>query len=165
MSLIAGQLLIDVRPGGNGFQGTDGTTGGFFLGHNDDRVPGFMSFCKWQMGSTCSLVRGPEAGFGQGLSPEVTFRSRRTGRDQQTFTVACYLVIDFDFTPEEALPLLFEFNQRARPPFRRKKTCFTSWKRPMKRREKKADWSLKVTRIRKILFQRDGYRPPGPSHG
>src|SRR5262249_51291159 len=38
------------------------------------------------------------------------------GGDKQTFTAACRLVIDFDLTPEEALPLLREYNRRAVPP-------------------------------------------------
>jgi hypothetical protein len=39
------------------------------------------------------------------------------GGDRQTFTAACSLVIDFDLTPEEALPLLREYNERCVPPW------------------------------------------------
>jgi hypothetical protein len=39
------------------------------------------------------------------------------GGDRQTFQVACRLVIDFDLTPEQALPLLQEYNARCTPPW------------------------------------------------
>jgi hypothetical protein len=39
------------------------------------------------------------------------------GGDKQTFAAACRLVIDFDLTPEEALPLLLEYNERCVPPW------------------------------------------------
>jgi hypothetical protein len=39
------------------------------------------------------------------------------GGDKQTFTVACHLVIGFGLSPEEALPLLREYNQRCLPPW------------------------------------------------
>jgi hypothetical protein len=39
------------------------------------------------------------------------------GGDRQTFRVACVLVIDFGLSPEEALPVLLEFNQRCSPPW------------------------------------------------
>jgi len=39
------------------------------------------------------------------------------GGDKQTFTVACYLMIDFDLTPEAAWPLMVEYNQRCKPPW------------------------------------------------
>jgi hypothetical protein len=39
------------------------------------------------------------------------------GGDRQTFTAACHLVSDFDLTPEEALPLLREYNLRCVPPW------------------------------------------------
>jgi hypothetical protein len=39
------------------------------------------------------------------------------GGDRQTFQVACRLVIDFDLTPEQALPLLREYNARCTPPW------------------------------------------------
>ncbi|MFO0806601.1 MAG: bifunctional DNA primase/polymerase [Gemmataceae bacterium] len=39
------------------------------------------------------------------------------GGDKTTFTAACRLVIDFNLTPEAALPLLLEYNQRCLPPW------------------------------------------------
>src|SRR5262245_1734395 len=39
------------------------------------------------------------------------------GGDRQTVRVACRLVIDFDLTPDEALPLLQEHNARCTPPW------------------------------------------------
>lgn len=42
------------------------------------------------------------------------------GGDQQTFVVACRLVIGFALPVEEALPLLLEYNQRCQPPWNEK---------------------------------------------
>jgi len=39
------------------------------------------------------------------------------GGDWQTFYVACLLVLDFALPPEEALPLLLEWNRRCAPPW------------------------------------------------
>jgi hypothetical protein len=39
------------------------------------------------------------------------------GGDKQTFTVACYLVRDFDLSPDQALPLMQEYNLRCQPPW------------------------------------------------
>jgi hypothetical protein len=39
------------------------------------------------------------------------------GGDQQTYNVACTLVIDFDLSPEKALPILCEYNLRCCPPW------------------------------------------------
>ena len=39
------------------------------------------------------------------------------GGDQQTFTVACLLILDFDLTVDEALPLLLKYNARCVPPW------------------------------------------------
>lgn len=39
------------------------------------------------------------------------------GGDKQTFAVACTLVVDFDLSIEEALPLLREYNRRCQPPW------------------------------------------------
>jgi hypothetical protein len=40
------------------------------------------------------------------------------GGDRQTFTAACHLVLGFALTPAQALPLLLEYNQRCRPPWK-----------------------------------------------
>jgi hypothetical protein len=39
------------------------------------------------------------------------------GGDQETFSVACQLVLGFHLTVDQALPLLKEYNQRCRPPW------------------------------------------------
>ncbi len=39
------------------------------------------------------------------------------GGDGQTFRAACVLVHDFDLSPEEALPVLQEWNERCQPPW------------------------------------------------
>jgi hypothetical protein len=39
------------------------------------------------------------------------------GGDQQTFTAACSLVLGFGLSPEDALPLMLEYNQRCTPPW------------------------------------------------
>ena len=39
------------------------------------------------------------------------------GGDQQLYTAACHLVLDFHLPPEQALPLLQEYNQRSVPPW------------------------------------------------
>jgi hypothetical protein len=37
--------------------------------------------------------------------------------DKRTYSVACRLVLDFDLTPEQALPLFEEWNRRCQPPW------------------------------------------------
>jgi hypothetical protein len=39
------------------------------------------------------------------------------GGDHQTFKAACLLVLDFSLSPEDALPLLLEYNERCVPPW------------------------------------------------
>ena len=39
------------------------------------------------------------------------------GGDEQTFTVACLLILDFDLTVDEALPLLLKYNAQCVPPW------------------------------------------------
>src|SRR5207237_798146 len=39
------------------------------------------------------------------------------GGDRRTFGVACLLVLDFDLSPDAALPLLLEWNQTCSPPW------------------------------------------------
>jgi hypothetical protein len=39
------------------------------------------------------------------------------GGDQQTFTAACTLVVGFGLSPDDALPLLKEYNRRFQPPW------------------------------------------------
>ena len=39
------------------------------------------------------------------------------GGDKQTFAVACVLVLDFDLSVEEALPLFLKYNERCQPPW------------------------------------------------
>jgi hypothetical protein len=39
------------------------------------------------------------------------------GGDSQTFAAACVLVLEYGLTPEEALPLFLEYNQRCVPPW------------------------------------------------
>jgi hypothetical protein len=39
------------------------------------------------------------------------------GGDKQTFAAACHLVVGFDLSPADALPLLREYNERCRPPW------------------------------------------------
>jgi hypothetical protein len=72
------------------------------------------------------------------------------GGDRQTYTVACYLLKDFDLSVEDALTLLLEYNQRCEPP----------WTEEELRR--KLEYASQQPGERGRLLQGPGKGRPGP---
>jgi hypothetical protein len=71
--------------------------------------------------TSCGRIHGPDLDLAQQLArayvAEMPPAIEGQGGDLQTFTVACRLVVGFGLTPEQALPLLQEYNQRCVPPW------------------------------------------------
>jgi hypothetical protein len=78
----------------------------------------------------CPVLPPASSGLGEPRAPSAAVIARARayvakmapavegqGGDRQTYTVAATLVKDFALTPEQALPLLLEYNTRCRPPW------------------------------------------------